>query len=132
MRVFLDTNVLASALGTRGLCADVLREVILRHTLLTSDEVETELRRTLTGKFGVPQALAREAVDALAEDAERCSSRPPRKVLLPDPADAAVVSAAMNGKADVLVSGDKEVRALGRAGEVEVLSPREFWERLRK
>ena len=28
MRVFLDTNVLACALGTRGLCADVLQLVI--------------------------------------------------------------------------------------------------------
>lgn len=28
MRVFLDTNVLVSALATRGLCADVLRIVV--------------------------------------------------------------------------------------------------------
>ncbi len=27
MKVFLDTNVLVSAIATRGLCADVLREV---------------------------------------------------------------------------------------------------------
>ena len=31
MKVFLDTNVLASAAATRGLCADVLREVFASH-----------------------------------------------------------------------------------------------------
>lgn len=131
MRVFLDTNVLASALATRGLCADVLREVVLSHTLLTSDEVEVELRRTLTGKFRVPAALADEALKAVAEDAERATSRPLHSLPLKDPADRAVVSAAINGKADLLVTGDGEIRDLRRCGGVEVVSPREFWVRLR-
>ena len=45
MRVFLDTNVLASAAATRGLCADVLREVLTSHELLTSAQVLSELKR---------------------------------------------------------------------------------------
>ncbi len=39
MRVFLDTNVLVSAVATRGLCADVLREVLLSHQLLVSADL---------------------------------------------------------------------------------------------
>jgi hypothetical protein len=34
MKVMLDTNVLASAVATRGLCADVLRAVLAEHELV--------------------------------------------------------------------------------------------------
>ncbi len=39
MKVFLDTNVLASAAVTRGLCSDVLREVFASHDLFISEQV---------------------------------------------------------------------------------------------
>ena len=44
MRIFLDTNVLASAVATRGLCADVLREVLTRHDLIISNALLKELK----------------------------------------------------------------------------------------
>lgn len=54
MRVFPDTNVLASAFGTRGLCADVLRLAFAEHELLTGEIVIEELRRVLSRKFALP------------------------------------------------------------------------------
>ncbi|HEU4396069.1 MAG TPA: PIN domain-containing protein [Planctomycetota bacterium] len=132
MRVFLDTNVLAAALGTRGLCRDVLAEVLEHHLLLCCADVETELDRALRRKFGVPAATAREAVDLLRRSSKRVRSRPRWPVPLPDPADAAIVSAAINGKAEVFVTGDGEIQALGAHRGVEVLSPRAFWERVQR
>ena len=52
MKVFLDTNVLASALTTRGLCAELFEVVLQSHELLTSDPVLRELERILPGKLG--------------------------------------------------------------------------------
>jgi hypothetical protein len=37
VKVFLDTNVLVSAFAARGLCADLLRDVLARHDLVTGD-----------------------------------------------------------------------------------------------
>ena len=54
MRIFLDTNVLASAFGTCGLCADLFREVIRRHELAIFPVVLAELRDVLTEKLWVP------------------------------------------------------------------------------
>ena len=51
---FLDTNVLASAAATRGLCADVLREVLTSYELVTFAQVLNELERVLRTKFGIP------------------------------------------------------------------------------
>lgn len=59
MRVGLDTNVLASAIGTRGLCADVLRVELLEHELVIGESVLLELRRALAKKFRLtPEMIA--------------------------------------------------------------------------
>ena len=50
MRVFLDTNVLASAFGTRGLCADVLRLIMAEHELITGEVVVEEGIRRAQGR----------------------------------------------------------------------------------
>jgi hypothetical protein len=57
VRIFLDTNVLASALATRGLCADLLHQLLLAHTLVISSEVLAELERVLFIKFGAPPEI---------------------------------------------------------------------------
>ena len=54
MRIFPDTNVLASAFGTRGLCADVLRLILDEHELVTGEVAIDELRRVLAKKFRLP------------------------------------------------------------------------------
>ena len=54
MRVLLDTNVLASAVATRGLCSELLESVISDHQLLTCDPVLQELQRVLSDKFHLP------------------------------------------------------------------------------
>ena len=53
MRVFLDTNVLAAGFATRGLCSDLIREVLENHEWVCSDAILTELQRILTKKFRV-------------------------------------------------------------------------------
>jgi predicted nucleic acid-binding protein len=68
VRVFLDTNVLASAAATRGLCADVLREVLTSHDLLISAQVLSELKRVLRTKFGVAQDLIDDFISLMRQD----------------------------------------------------------------
>ena len=51
MRVFFDTNVLASAFGTRGLCSDILDIAIEDGELLTGEIVIEELKIVLAKKF---------------------------------------------------------------------------------
>ena len=47
MRVALDTSVLISAIGARGLCADPLRMVLRDHDLVAGEQVLAELRRNV-------------------------------------------------------------------------------------
>ena len=69
MKVFLDTNVLVSAMATRGLCADVLRETLASHQLIVSAPLFNELKRALQEKFRIPDQLIDDAIVILQKDA---------------------------------------------------------------
>lgn len=129
MRVFLDTNVLVSATTTRGLCADVFRMTMEFHELVVSEHLLEELERTLKTKFGVPDDLIAETLEMLRQDAVIAASEPLARVSLKDRNDVAIVSSAIQGGAELLITGDKEILALGRVGTLEMVSPRQFWER---
>jgi predicted nucleic acid-binding protein len=54
MKVFFDTNVVVSALTTRGLCAGLMERLIeSQEQLLIGEPVVAELTRILAEKFGV-------------------------------------------------------------------------------
>ena len=131
MRVFLDTNVLASAAATRGLCADVLREVFASHELLISTQVLSELRRVLRNKFGIDQDLIDDFIWLMRQDTvlARPGELPP--VEIQDQDDLSILSAALSAGADVFVTGDKELLDLGQIENLAILSPRQFWEKLK-
>ena len=132
MKVFLDTNVLASAFGTRGLCADVLRAAVARHELVISQPLLRELRRVLREKFGAPRPAICEAIRVLEQDAIVSSASPTIELQLKDKSDLAILSSAVNGGAQILVTGDKELLALVRVEKLRILSPREFWEWIKR
>ncbi len=132
MRVFLDTNVLASAFGTRGLCADVLREVLSAHDLLVSDVLFQELERVLLQKFQIPASLVSDIFTVLRQDSIHCQVGPLPVLHIKDQDDLPILSSALEGQADVLVTGDKELLELTQIGPLQIHSPRAFWEHLKE
>ena len=131
MRVFLDTNVLASAAATRGLCADVLREVLASHMLLISTQVLSELKRVLATKFGVPQELIDDFMALLRQDTVLAQPGQLPRLKIQDQDDLPILSAAISAGADVFVTGDKELLDIGQIENLAILSPRQFWEKLK-
>ncbi len=131
MKIFLDTNVLASAVATRGLCADVLREVFASHDLFISEQVLNELGRVLRVKFGVGQDLIDDFIRLLQQDSVLAQPSQVPRVKLQDKEDLIILAAAISAGAEVLITGDKELLDLGRVENLEILSPRQFWEKLK-
>ena len=128
MRVFLDTNVLASAFGSRGLCADLFEIILREHQLVTGEVVIDELRRVLTRKFDTPADKAKEVERFLR--GYHVEPRPRRLpgLNLTERADLMVVGSAINANAEILVTGDREMLDLKKAPEhLRIVSPREFW-----
>jgi len=131
VRVFLDTNVLASAATTRGLCADVVREVLASHELLISTQVLTELKRVLRTKFGVAQDLIDDFISLMRQDTVLARPGQLPTVEIQDQDDLPILAAAISADADVFVTGDKELLDLGHIENIAILSPRQFWDKLR-
>jgi putative PIN family toxin of toxin-antitoxin system len=131
VRVFLDTNVLASAAATRGLCADVLREVLTSHELLTSAQVLNELKRVLRTKFSVAQDLIDDFISLMRQDTVLAKPRQLPTIQIQDQDDLPILSAAISAGADVFVTGDKELLDIGHIESLAILSPRQFWDKLK-
>jgi putative PIN family toxin of toxin-antitoxin system len=131
MRVFLDTNVLVSAVATRGICADVLREVLVSHRLVVSSDLLREIEKVLHEKVKVPQSLISEFIALIEEDALLSEASPLSDIKIRDKRDVPILSAALNAGADLFVTGDKELLELRKVGDTEIVSPRSFWEKLK-
>jgi len=131
VKVFLDTNVLASALTTRGLCAELFEVVLQSHELLTSEAVLLELERILPAKLGQSEEITKGFITLLLARAILVTTEPPLPFpSLPDPDDEPIVASALAGNASVFVTGDKALLQLHNIEHLPVISPREFWEML--
>jgi putative PIN family toxin of toxin-antitoxin system len=131
MRVFLDTNVLVSAVATRGLCADVLREVLKSHRLVISSALLSELEKALRRKIRVPEVHIKEFIALIQQDSDLASPGKLPEVCSQERADLEILSAAWSGKSDLFVTGDEELLNIGVFKNLKIVSPRAFWERLR-
>lgn len=131
MRVFLDTNVLVSAFGTRGLCADVLQLVLSECELVVGDKVLAELERVFLDKFGVPRRTVDEIREYLRREGSVVDTVAPLDFEVTDDDDVVVAGLAIASDADYLVTGDADLLAVADKAPLRILSPREFWESIR-
>ena len=132
MRVALDTNVLVSAVATRGLCADVFNLVLAEHDLVVGETVLAELRKVLRQKMRVRGEVVEEFDALLRQEGFVVAKTKAFPVSIRDKSDIPVLSEAIAGKAEVLVTGDRDLLEIANALPLQVLTPRGLWEQLRK
>lgn len=131
MNVSFDTNVLVSAVATRGLCADVFNAALAEHQVIVGETVLTELRQVLRQKLRLSTAAVDEMEAFLRLHAMVIASAPVLELPGLDENDRAVLAEAVTGKADVLVTGDQDLLEIASQAPIKILSPRGFWELLR-
>jgi putative PIN family toxin of toxin-antitoxin system len=132
VKIFLDTNVLVSAYATRGICVDLMRHILREHTLLTGEVNLIELRQVLTDKFRAPTTTVRALEAELRVHTIVPTPAVLFDVMVRDPDDLLVLSAAHRGGADLLVTGDEDLLCVAAQAPLPVVSPRGCWERLRR
>ena len=127
MRVFLDTNIIVSAFATRGLCADLFRKILAAHTLVTSEYILAETQNVLARGFKVPEETVIEIIALLRRQEKVITPATLPQLSIRDLDDLPVVAAAIEAKADYLVSGDKDILSLIPLNDIKTATPREFW-----
>ena len=131
MRVFLDTNVLVSAVATHGLCAEVLHVVLAEHDLILGERVLGELRKVLRQKIGL-DAGAIEHVEAfLRRQGHVVRNKRPPSLAVRDADDSLVLAEAIEAGVDVVVTGDNDVLSVAGQAPFPIVTPRGFWNLLR-
>ena len=123
--------MLVSAFATRGICADVLTAVLAEHQLVLGEAVMGELSRVLEKKMKVPPSAVHETEAFLRREAAVISSGSTPGIALRDPDDVKVLAEALEGLSDVIVTGDRDLLDAVDVIPIDVLTPRQFWERLK-
>ena len=130
MKVFLDTNVLASSIATRGLCGELLEIIIHDHELLTCQPVLKELQRVLADKLRLPEAVVDGFLGLLKSEAQLIESRKTPSIAIKDADDIPILACALAANADVFVTGDRELLDLRAVDGLPIVSPRQLWSQL--
>lgn len=131
MRVALDTNVLVSAVATRGLCADILNLVLAQHQLVVGVTVLTELRRVLRQKMRVPAKIVKDLEELLRREAIIAEKANALGIAIRDETDVPVLAEAVAAGAEVLVTGDRDLLEITDKLPIRIVTPRGLWEQLR-
>jgi len=81
--------------------------------------------------LGLPQNMILEFIAVIRQDSQLSTSSPLLNVKIRDKDDLLMLSSALNGGADVFITGDKELLGLKSIKNMDIVSPRMFWERLK-
>lgn len=114
MRVVLDTNILISAFVFPGGAPEAVYRTALEGgvTLVTSPPLLAEFGRVLADKFTWDASRAQDAVTQVARIGDVVRPGGTVKVIEGDPDDDRVLEAAIEGAAEVIVSGDRHLLRL--------------------
>ena len=127
-RVVYDTNILISALlsltGAPFRCLALARSGVVQS--VTCNGILDEFSEKLRTKFAFEEARIEQALDEICAFTEIVEIPGLLQVVANDPDDDMVVECALVGKASIVVSGDKHLRALGRYETIYILSANEF------
>src|SRR5690606_11324021 len=121
-RIVLDTNNLIAALGWRGPSREVLNLVLTKKiTLLICKEQILELERVMNYpklKYTIPQKNT--FLDLV--------KKTKRNVFKENSDDNFLLECAIDGKAEFVISGDKQVLMLRKYKNIKILTAKEFIE----
>jgi putative PIN family toxin of toxin-antitoxin system len=129
LRFVLDTNVLVSHFILPGRNPSKILDLVLagKATLVASDFILDELEGVLASRIGFPRAEAERATDSIRSIAEVVRPRHAVDVIRQDESDNRILEAALSGRADVIVSGDKKhLLPLKSFRGISILSPLDF------
>ena len=136
MRALLDANILIRYLltGEKGtVVAGIVHAGILgTYQLLLPQELLQEVTARVQGKRYLAERITEQDLRELtARLAQAATAIPPIREGPPavtrDPKDDDRLAYAVVGRADYLVTGDRDLLVLGQAGETAIVTPTEFW-----
>ena len=126
MIVVVDSGVWISALQFEGTPLLVIERILVRHRVAVCDPIRHEIRTALMQQFGWSSGEVREACAFYLSRAIEAEVSGNVRGVCRDPNDDMILECAVAAKADVIVSGDKDLLALATHEGIRILAPRAF------
>jgi putative PIN family toxin of toxin-antitoxin system len=131
VRALLDSSVLVAAYISRaGACAGLLEDILNDHEWVTSNFILDELSRKLKEKFGYSVKEIAEIRQTIVAAAELVTPAEIPADVCRAPNDLPILGTAMAGRAEVIITVDKDLLALGSYRGVPIVKPGGFWKQL--
>ena len=127
MRIVLDTNIFISAVlgGRLGIIIDEWKAG--KFKLIVTDAVAREYLDVINRpKFNIAQGEIVAVTDYLLQLAEFVTPEEEIHVIVADPTDDKFLEAAVAGRVNYIVSGDKHLLELESFREIPIITAREF------
>ncbi len=131
MKIVLDSNVIVSAFGVQGLCSEIFAYCLSEHKIITSNFIIREVIKSLEKDFGIPGKRVREHRKFLIEETKATNPLPVSCPACRDSKDLAILGTAWAERADIIITGDKDLLDLKEFKGTVILGVREFWEKRR-
>ncbi len=128
MKVVLDSNVIIAAFAARGLCNALFESCIGNQDIILCEEILSEIADNLKKKIHLPDDIIHQILLLLRSHATIVI---PEKVAIKacrDKKDLMVLGSAVTGKAQYIITGDKDLLSVGKFKDVEIVDPRTFWD----
>ena len=128
MKAVFDTNVLAAAFLTEGLCSDLLlRARKQAFDFVLCDDIIREFEGILKKKFKLSSNDLYEITSIVSEVAsEILDHLSPVPRICRDPYDDMIIACAIDAAADYIFTGDEDLLILKRYKDIIILNPRNF------
>jgi putative PIN family toxin of toxin-antitoxin system len=126
--ILLDTNVLIAAFVARGFCNELLEHCARQHSLVTSDFIISEFQDKLSNKFKYNAEEINQAAEILLSRMKVVAHAGLEQSVCRDPEDDNVLAAAIEGKCDCIITGDKDLLILKQYEGIDIMSPSDFRE----
>ena len=129
MKVVVDTNVIVAGLVAEGVCRDILKRRLPACELFTSQSLLDELAQKMRDKFGLDPAEL-PLLKIYEDTATVVKTKPLSQPVCRDEDDDDVLATALAAKAEIILTGDKDLLTLKAFAGIKILSPRQFVERM--
>jgi len=124
----MDANVAIAAAATRGLCEAIMELCIEQHQIILCRGILDEIEDKLRHKLRIPRAIIAEYTKILESNAQVLPPEVIDSSACRDPDDLMVLGVALSGRADVIITGDKDLLTLKSFNGIQIVTPRMFWE----
>jgi len=126
MRIVLDTNVLIASLISRGKCYALVEHSLEVHEIISSTFILDELAEKLQKKFKYETEDITEALSIFRSRMEIVIPSQLEQQVCRDIDDDWVLATALVGKAQCIVTGDKDLLAITRFEDIDIIAPVDF------